>query len=204
LDYTKGIIERFRAIERFLDKYPQYIGQFTFIELGAPSRIHIQKYYDFINEVEKTADQINWRFQTKEWKPILFLKAHHNHEQIIPFYKAADICLVTSLHDGMNLVAKEFVSAREDEEGVLILSKFTGASRELQDALIVNPYDTEAMAEAIHLALEMPTEEKTKRMRQMRAVVRDRNVYRWAANIISAITQLPAQEKNGIAFKKEM
>ena len=190
LDYTKGIIERFRAIERFLEIHPQFIGQFTFVELGAPSRTHIQKYYDFVVEVEKMAEIVNWKFQTKTWKPILLLKAHHSHETIIPFYKAADLCMVTSLHDGMNLVAKEFVSARSDEDGVLVLSQFTGASRELKDALIVNPYDIEAMAQSIFDALEMPPEERARRMKQMRSVVQDRNVFRWAGNIITAMSKI--------------
>jgi trehalose 6-phosphate synthase len=165
------------------------------VELGAPSRTHIQKYHDFVAEVEKTAEAVNWRFQSKTWKPILLLKAHHSHETIIPFYQAADLCMVTSLHDGMNLVAKEFVSARSDEDGVLILSQFTGASRELRDAVIVNPYDIEAMAEAIYISLEMPAEERARRMKQMRTVDQDRNVYRWAANIITAMSKLPSSDR---------
>ncbi len=190
LDYTKGIVERFRGIERFLEKYPEYTGRFTFVELGAPSRTHIQKYHDFISEVEKIVEAINWRFQTKDWKPIVFLKAHHSHSDILPFYKTADVCLVTSLHDGMNLVSKEYVSSRNDEGGVLVLSQFTGASRELRDALIVNPYDTEAMADCIRQSIEMPEEQKRERMKRMRSVVQDKNIYRWAANLISAMAQL--------------
>jgi trehalose 6-phosphate synthase len=190
IDYTKGIIERFNAVERFLEKYTDFIGQFTFVELGAPSRTHIKRYHDLIAEVEETADKINWRFQTKEWKPIVFLKAHHNHETIHRFYRAADVCMVTSLHDGMNLVAKEFVVSRDDEDGVLILSQFTGASRELHDAFIVNPYDIEEMAEAIHLALLMKPHERTERMRQLRQVIKERNIYRWAANLITALVRL--------------
>jgi len=190
IDYTKGILERLHGIERFLEKYPEYQGQFTFVELGAPSRTHIKQYQDLIAAVEAEADRINWRYQTKEWKPIILLKKHHSHEEIRPFYEAADICLVTSLHDGMNLVAKEFVAAREDEQGVLILSRFTGAARELRDALIVNPYDTEELAEAIHGALTMPTEEQGARMRRMRDTLSDRNVYRWAANLITDLVQI--------------
>ena len=194
LDYTKGIVERFRAIERFLDKYPQFRGQFTFVELGAPSRENIAKYKDFAAEVEETAGQINARFQKGDWKPLVLLKGHHSHAEIMPFYQAADVCLVTSLHDGMNLVAKEFVASRSDDDGVLILSQFTGASRELVDALVVNPYDTEAVAEALRLALEMPQEERSARMRRMREVVRERNIYRWAATLLMAISQLPSQK----------
>jgi len=190
IDYTKGIIERFNAVERFLDKYPDFVGKFTFVELGAPSRTHIKRYHDLLAEVEEMADKINWRFQTQDWKPIVFLKAHHSHDTINRFYKTADFCMVTSLHDGMNLVAKEFVASREDEDGILILSQFTGASRELLDALIVNPYDIEEMAEAIHLALLMKPHERTERMRQLRQVIKERNIYRWAANLITALVRI--------------
>jgi trehalose-6-phosphate synthase len=192
IDYTKGIVERFNAVERLLEKYPEYIGQFTFVELGAPSRTHIKRYHDLIAELDETVDRINWRFQSKGWKPIVFLKAHHNHEQINIFYKASDLCMVTSLHDGMNLVAKEFISSRDDEDGVLILSQFTGASRELLEALIINPYSTEEMADAIQASIKMPSKERTERMKRMRTTVRDRNVYRWAANMITGLSQLQA------------
>ena len=190
IDYTKGILERFRAIERFLEKYPAYQGLFTFVELGAPSRTHIKAYHDLIGEVEAEADRINWRFQTKDWKPIVFLKKHHSHEEIRPYYEAADLCLVTSLHDGMNLVAKEYIGAKEDGNGVLILSQFTGASRELKDALVVNPYDIEQMSEAIRQALEISPEEKKARWQRMREVLKERNIYRWAADLISGLAQI--------------
>jgi len=190
VDYTKGILERFRAIERFLEKYPLYQEKFTFVELGAPSRTHIKEYHDFMAAVEAEVDRINWRFKTKEWQPIVFLKKHHSHEAIRPFYETADLCLVTSLHDGMNLVAKEYVGARDDESGVLILSQFTGASRELRDALIVNPYDIEEMAEAIHVALEMDPVEQKARMRGMRETLKHRNIYYWAADLITALAQV--------------
>ncbi|MBI5968219.1 MAG: trehalose-6-phosphate synthase [Deltaproteobacteria bacterium] len=190
IDYTKGILERFKAVERFLEKYPAYQGEFTFVELGAPSRTHIKEYHDLMATVEAEADRINWRFKAKEWQPIVFLKKHHSHEEIQPFYETADLCLVTSLHDGMNLVAKEYIGAREDELGVLILSQFTGASRELRDALIVNPYDIEQMAEAIRTALEMDPAEQKARMQRMRETLKDRNIYHWAANLITALAQL--------------
>jgi trehalose 6-phosphate synthase len=190
IDYTKGIVERFHAVQRFLEKYPEYIGQFTFIELGAPSRTHIKRYHDLVAELEETTDRINWAFQAKNWKPIVFLKAHHTHEIIGEFYRAADLCMITSLHDGMNLVAKEFIATRTDEDGVLILSQFAGAARELPDALIVNPYDIEEMAEAIHSALTMEKNERHERMQELRIVVKERNVYRWAANIITTLSHL--------------
>jgi trehalose 6-phosphate synthase len=194
LDYTKGILERLRGVERFLEKYPEFQGQFTFVELGAPSRTHIKQYQDLISAVEAESDRITWRFQTREWKPIILLIKHHSHEEVRPFYQAADLCLVTSLHDGMNLVAKEFVSARDDERGVLILSRFTGAARELRDALIVNPYDIEHLAEAIRSALEMPAEEQSVRMRMMRDTIRDRNIYRWAADLITELVQVRIEQ----------
>ncbi len=197
LDYTKGIPERFRGIERFLEKHPSYQGRFTFVQVGAPSRTHIGRYQDLIAEVEAEAERINQRFQNKPSKPIVFLKRHHNHREIEPFYRLADLCLVTSLHDGMNLMAKEFVATRDDEGGVLILSLFTGASRELEDALIVNPYDTEQLAEAIRFALEMDPSEKKERMRRMRRVVKEHNIYRWAANLIGAVSEIRAELPEG-------
>jgi trehalose 6-phosphate synthase len=190
IDYTKGIPERFRGIERFFEKYPIYKGHFTFVQIGAPSRTRIRRYHDLLDEVQSDAERINRNLQSGSWKPIVFLPRHHSHEEILPYYRSADVCMVTSLHDGMNLVAKEYVAARSDEQGTLILSPFTGASHELVDALIVNPYDTEELADAIHRALEMPPEEKSARMARMRAYVREHNIYRWAGNLISELATL--------------
>ena len=190
LDYTKGIPERFCGIERFLEKHPSYCGRFTFVQIGAPTRTHIKRYRDLIAEVEAEAERINWRFHTSHWKPIVFLKRHHSHKEIEAYYRVADFCMVTSLHDGMNLVAKEFVASRDDEGGALILSGFTGASQELVDALIVNPYDTEQMAEAIRFSLEMDPRERRQRMRNMRRVVKGNNIYRWAANLTGAVSEI--------------
>jgi trehalose-6-phosphate synthase len=190
VDYTKGILERFLAIERFLEKYPSYQGQFTFVQIGAPSRSHLKRYHDLMAEVEAEADRINKRFQTDKWKAIIFLNRQHNHQEIQSYYRAADLCLVTSLHDGMNLVAKEFVAARHDERGVLILSCFTGAAHELRDALQINPYDIDQTAEAIRCSLEMEPEEKELRMRHMRKTVREHNVYRWAGSLIAELCEL--------------
>jgi alpha,alpha-trehalose-phosphate synthase [UDP-forming] len=190
VDYTKGILERFLAIERLLEKHATYREKFTFLQIGAPSRTHIKRYHDFLGEVEAEAERINWRFQTGKWKPIVFMKRQHSHHEIQRFYRTADLCLVTSLHDGMNLVAKEFVAARQDEQGVLILSRFTGAARELPDAILVNPYDIEQMAEAIRFALEMNTEERRARMQRMRKVVREHNIYRWASTLIGELCEV--------------
>jgi len=191
IDYTKGIIERFRGIERFLDKCPDYRGRFTFIELAAPSRTLIKRYKDFVAELDAEAERINNRFKTMDWRPLIVIKKQHSHREIEPFYKAADVCLVTSLHDGMNLVAKEFVAARGDGDGVLILSNFTGAARELRGCLLVNPYDTDEIAEAIHRALRMDPQERATRMHMMREIVRDRNIYRWAAGLLGELARVP-------------
>ena len=190
LDYTKGIIERLHAIEIFLTKYPAYIDKFTFIQISAPSRTDIPEYKNFSDKVLAEVNRINNKFKTNDWRPILFLHKHHSHEEIYPLYRAARICIVTSLHDGMNLVAKEFVAARDDEKGVLILSQFAGAARELRDALIVNPYNGEQTAEAIHTALTMKRAEQTERMKRMREILRSYNVYRWSAELLKTIVEL--------------
>ncbi|HWW50875.1 MAG TPA: trehalose-6-phosphate synthase [Verrucomicrobiae bacterium] len=194
IDYTKGIIERFRGIELFLDQWPVYRGKFTFVQIGAPSRTNIQRYHDLVVEVEAEAARINARFLTGGWKPIALLTRHHSHSEILPYYRAADLCMVTSLHDGMNLVAKEFVAAREDEQGALILSQFTGATRELRDAIIVNPYDAEQVAESIRVALEMDSAERRTRMQRMRRIIKEHNVYRWAGNLISELSEIRIDE----------
>jgi trehalose-6-phosphate synthase len=190
VDYTKGILERFRAIERFLDQYPAFQRRFSLVQIGAPSRTDIVRYKNFLDEVTAEAERINGRFQAGRWKPIVFLKRHHSHEEIARYYRAASVCMVTSLHDGMNLVAKEFVASRADDRGVLILSTFAGAAHELSDALLVNPYDIMQLSEAIHSALEMPEAEQAKRMHWMRRAVREHNIYRWAANLLSDLTEI--------------
>ncbi len=187
VDYTKGIPERFRGIEQLLEEFPSYRGKLTFVQIGAPSRTRIKRYQDFGAEVEAEAMRINRRFQTGSWKPIVFLQRHHSHQEIERYYRAAHFCLVTSLHDGMNLVAKEFVASRSDNQGALILSRFTGASHELADAFIVNPYDTREMADTIRTAIEMSPIERSARMQRMRAIVRENNVYRWAGSLISEL-----------------
>jgi alpha,alpha-trehalose-phosphate synthase [UDP-forming] len=197
VDYTKGIVERFLAIERLLEKHPTYQGKFTFVQIGAPSRTHIKRYHDLLGELEAEAERINWRFQSGKWKPIVFLKRQHSHEEIQRYYQTADVCLVTSLHDGMNLVAKEFVASRHDENGVLVLSRFTGAARELNDAVLVNPYDIEHTAEAIRFALEMEPEERTMRMQRLRKVVKEQNVYRWAGNLIADLSEVRLDMPSG-------
>jgi trehalose 6-phosphate synthase len=194
IDYTKGIPERFRAIERFLNKYPEFREQFAFVELAAPSRTLIKRYSDLGDELEREAQAINRRFQTQQWRPIVFRKEHHDRNEVDLFYHAADMCLVTSLHDGMNLVGKEFVWARSDNAGVLILSRFAGASRQLRDALLVNPYDIEEVAEAIHRAATMSKQEQRARMIRLRETLEEHNVYRWAADITSELDRIRVDE----------
>jgi trehalose 6-phosphate synthase len=190
IDYTKGLIEKFLAIERFLEKYAEYRGKFTFVQIGAPSRSLLKSYADITSAVENEVNRINWRFKSKNWQPILFLKRHHSHEEIIPYYKSADLCMVTSLHDGMNLVAKEFIASRHQNDGVLILSRFAGASQELHGALIINPYDVEQTADAIKEALEMPKPQQVQKMKQMRRMIMGHNVYSWASNILRAMASI--------------
>ena len=190
VDYTKGIVERFQAVESFLERYPSYQGKFTFVQLGAPTRTHIKRYADFQSEVEAEASRINARFKRGRWSPIELRVRQHSRQEVQQFYKAADLCMVTSLHDGMNLVAKEFVAAKQDERGVLILSRFTGAARELRDALIVNPYDIESTGEAIAQALRMDFDEMTDRMRRMRTLVREHNIYWWASILIGTLCEV--------------
>ncbi|MFT3686757.1 MAG: trehalose-6-phosphate synthase [Phycisphaerales bacterium] len=193
IDYTKGIAERFRAIERFFEQHPNRRGTFTFFQLGAPSRTHIPRYRDLVTDLEEMADQVNWKFQTDDgWKPIRLLVGHHDSNAVYTFMRAADLCVVSSLHDGMNLVAKEFVSAKSDldtDPGVLILSEFAGAARDLPEALIVNPYDTEEFAAAIRKALDMGPAERAQRMTRMRERVEENNIYRWAAEFIGALSR---------------
>ncbi|PIP32397.1 trehalose-6-phosphate synthase [Candidatus Gottesmanbacteria bacterium CG11_big_fil_rev_8_21_14_0_20_37_11] len=187
LDYTKGILERFKAVEMFLETYPFYKNQFTFVQIAAPSRSDIIRYQEFAKEVEEEVERINDKFKIKDWKPIILLKRHHSHEEIYSYYRLANVCLVTSLHDGMNLVAKEFVSARDDGKGVLIVSQFAGVSRELRDAIIVNPYNAEQVAEAIKKSLEMPQSEQKRQMKKMDQTIKSYNIYRWSAEILKTM-----------------
>jgi trehalose-6-phosphate synthase len=184
LDYTKGILERFLAIERLLELEPRWVGQFSFVQVAAPSRSSIDEYQNLDARVRGLAARINERFGKPGYEPIILRIEHHDAAQVYELYRAAEVCYVSSLHDGMNLVAKEFVAARDDEQGVLILSQFTGAARELAESLIVNPYDIEQSAAAMHLALTMSPEEQRARMRSMRTLVQEFNVYRWAGRML--------------------
>src|SRR2546426_536743 len=193
VDYTKGLPERFRALQWFFERYPEYRERVVFVQLGAPSRTSIKRYAELALEVEATVREVNQRLGTKGWRPIVYLSGHHEHREVWSYYRHADFCMVTSLHDGMNLVAKEFVSVRDDEDGVLILSRFAGASHELRDALIINPYDLAGTAEAIRTALEMPKDERRARMTRMRHVVSEHNIYRWAGLLLSELSRIPVE-----------
>jgi trehalose 6-phosphate synthase len=195
LDYTKGIEERLLAVERALERFPHLRGRFTFAQLAAPSRTLIPQYRALNDRVEEVAARVNARFAAGAWRPIALLRAHHEPPTIFRYLRAADLCYVSSLHDGMNLVAKEFVAARDDERGVLVLSRFTGAARELTEALLVNPYDLEEASSALAAALAMPAGEQAERMRAMRAFVQDLNVYRWAGRMLADAARLRQRDR---------
>ena len=192
LDYTKGLPERIRAVGRFFERCPEYRERLVVVQLAAPSRSSIARYQEIDAEVDAAVRDVNARFGSRKWKPVHYIKRHHDHREIWPFYRYADFCLVTSLHDGMNLVAKEFVSVREDG-GALILSQFTGASSELRDALLVNPYDLDGVADAIRRAVEMPADEQRARMSRMRETVREHNIYRWAGLLLGELSRIPEE-----------
>jgi trehalose-6-phosphate synthase len=194
IDYTKGIPERLKALDRLLQKYPDYKEKFVFIEAGVPSRVHIPEYKRLNDEIDSIVEDINWRRGTAEWKPIVYLRELISPVTLMALRRIADFFVVSSLHDGMNLVAKEFVASRIDEDGVLILSPFTGAARELTDALQVNPFATDYFAESIRTALEMPKVERQRRMRKMREVVRENNIYKWSADIVTELLRFGSGE----------
>jgi trehalose 6-phosphate synthase len=195
LDYTKGILERFMAVERLLELQPEWIGKFTFIQIAAPSRSSIEQYQHLTSQVFALAEKINKRFGRDGYEPICLKVQHHEPPQVCECYRASDLCVVSSLHDGMNLVAKEFVGARDDEQGVLILSQFTGAARELTEALVINPYDIDQFAAALHLALTMPKLEQRARMRSMRGLIQEFNVYRWAGRMLIDAARMRQRER---------
>jgi trehalose 6-phosphate synthase len=195
LDYTKGIEERLLAVERLLERFPHLHDRFTFAQIAAPSRTLIPQYRELNERVEALAKRVNERFAKGTWRPIALLRAHHEPPAIFRYLRAADVCYVSSIHDGMNLVAKEFVAARDDERGVLVLSRFTGAARELTEALLVNPYDLEEASSALAAALAMPAPEQAERMRAMRAFVQDMNVYRWAGRMLVDAARLRQRDR---------
>ena len=184
-DYTKGILERLNAVERLLEKWPAWVGRFVFVQVAAPTRSALDEYRSFQERVERVTERINLRFGRPDYQPVHLLAQHHEHDAVMELFRAADVCVVTSLHDGMNLVCKEFVAARDDLQGVLILSRFAGAARELSEALIVNPYHVEETADALNRAATMPAAEQRERMASLRSTVREFNVFRWAGRMLA-------------------
>jgi len=195
MDYTKGIVERLLAVEYLLEEHPWYLEKIAFVQIAAPSRTHIPSYVGLRNQVAETVDRINRKFETSRWKPVILIERQCSHQEVGRYYRAAEVCLVTSLHDGMNLVAKEYLAARKDCDGVLILSRFTGAAQELRDALLVNPYDVEQVGEAIRTALEMSVGERRLRMERMRHQVKEHNVYRWASNVLTDVCAVRLEDE---------
>jgi trehalose 6-phosphate synthase len=195
MDYTKGILERFTAVERLLELHPELIGRLVLVQIAAPSRSTLDEYQNFETRVKALAARVNARFGRAGWQPIRLKAEHHDAPVVNEYYRAADVCVVTSLHDGMNLVAKEFIASRDDEQGVLVLSQFTGAARELTDALLVNPYHSEQCANALYRALTMPPDEQRVRMRSMRRLVQEFNVYRWAGAMLLDAAQLRQRQR---------
>jgi len=190
VDYTKGIPNRLLALDKLLAKYPEYQRRVVLLQLAEPSRTHIRKYKELNLEIDDLVEEINWKYQSGDWKPIIYIREHCSPPDILAFYRLAHFCIVSSLHDGMNLVTKEFISSRVDEDGVLILSRFTGAARELTESLFINPYATDDFAETLRKAIEMPKRQRQARMRKLRHTVEQNNIYKWAGNIISELTNL--------------
>lgn len=194
IDYTKGIPERLLAVDNLLEKHPELKGKIVFLQMGELSRIHIQKYKELNDEINKLVEEINWKHATDGWDPIILVRRHLSFKELLAFYRIGDVLVVSSLHDGMNLVAKEFISSRSDGKGMVVLSQFVGASRELTDAVFVNPYDCNQFSDSLYLALTMSEEERSKRMSKMRQVVENNNIFRWAGKIISELLRFEFKE----------
>jgi trehalose 6-phosphate synthase len=183
-DYTKGLIERMKIIDRFLELYPEYQGKFVYLSICPLSRNKIPAYRSFIREFNDLVDKINWKYSTYDWQPIHVVNKSFPREKIFSYYNLSDVCLVTALDDGMNLVAKEYAIACKPQKGMLVLSKFTGAAKDLKSAVLINPYDISNSARALHEALTMSPDEKFKRNNEMKEVLRENNIYRWGMEFI--------------------
>jgi trehalose 6-phosphate synthase len=189
LEYTKGIIERIKSFDRFLEKYPEYLNKVVLVIKGIPSRSHIDTYRNLVRDIEQSIDGVNWKYNNDSWYPIHYINENLPEKDIDSLYKSADVCLITSLEDGMNLVSKEYVSCCRDD-GVLVLSEFAGASREMESAIKINPYDIESLADSIKRSLDMPKQERVKRMKRLKEQVKDKNIYRWAGKFISSLFEI--------------
>lgn len=189
IDYTKGIIERIRAIDKLLDFHPELKEKVVFIQMGEISRIHLTEYKQLNEKVNTLVEEVNFKHSQNSWRPIIFVRRHLDFKEVLAFYKIADVCVVSSLHDGMNLVAKEFVSAKPDDKGMLVLSEFTGARRELKAALLINPYHPEEVGNAIFEALNIPAARRKEKMKKLRGVVHRNDIWKWIGQIIADIPQ---------------
>jgi trehalose 6-phosphate synthase/phosphatase len=203
-DFTKGVIERCLALELLLEHNPRLRGQVTLLQIAAPSRSKLPAYQTLQRTTLAEVERINARFATADWKPIVMIGKHQPPEQVFELYRAADFCIVNSLQDGMNLVAKEFVAARDDEDGVLILSTFTGAARELVEAILINPFDVAETAAAIRRALEMPREQRQMRMQLMRLTIKENNVYRWAGRMLTDAARIRQRQALSIGQEQAL
>lgn len=184
IDYTKGIIERLKIIDRFLEKYPQFQNKFVYLSIAAPSRLHIPAYKNLNREIFDLIEKINWKYSTPHWEPIHYVNEVLSREKIFSYYHLADVCLVTSLDDGMNLVAKEYIICNKPDKGMLLLSKFTGAAKDLKSSLLINPYDIDGSADALFQGLTMKSEEKMKRNSEMKNILKEHNIYNWGIEFI--------------------
>ena len=194
LDYTKGIPDRIRGLDFLFQNHPEYRGRLRFIQVAVPSRTHVPAYQQIDREVDEAIREVNARWRSGSWEPVTYIKSHQGPVDMMALHRLSRFCIVSSLHDGMNLVAKEYVASRYDEDGVLILSRFTGSARELTDALLINPFAIEETAEAVHRALTMPEDERRRKMQRMRAQVSRNNVYRWAGRILSSLLKFDFPE----------
>jgi len=194
IDYTKGIPERLNAIDCLLENHPELKEKIVFLQVGVLSRIHIAKYKFLNDEINSLVEKINWKYSTEDWNPVILMRGNIPSSKLFALYRMAQVCIVSALHDGMNLVAKEYVSAHSDEDGVLVLSQFAGSARELTEAVFINPYDCEQFSGSIYQALMMPEEERHRRMAKMRQTVHENNIFRWAGKFISGLLKIELKE----------
>lgn len=190
LDYTKGIPERFAAFDRLLEKHPELKGKVVFLQMGELSRMHISAYRQLNDELNALVEHINWKHSTDEWRPVILIRRHLSPAEMLALFRLCNVCVVSPLHDGMNLVAKEFVASRADGDAMLVLSRFAGAARELVDAILVNPFDQEQFSDGLYEALTIAPEERRRRMEKMRGVIREHNVFRWAGQVLADLLRL--------------
>lgn len=191
LEYTKALLKRLQAIDLFFDRYERFRRKFTFIQIAVPTRMR-EPYISYKKAVEDMVSKINKKYSIGNWKPIIYIDTKVEHKDLVSYYRAADVAIISSVYDGMNLVAKEYVASKPDEKGVLILSEFAGASEELEGSILVNPYDIEQFSECIKTALKMPEKEKVSRMAALRRLVSENNIHKWIIDILNEIAAIAA------------